>query len=131
MRTRTILVILDFVGGLLSWAWIIAAIASVYFLYGILASGQSWPHLLWAVLAGLVSKLFSNIVVKRRHRLHFVNQLMKRGLTHADAEAAWRTASAGGSNLLRNFQQSELGEQIGRLEVAIGAQISATESGDE
>jgi hypothetical protein len=130
MKTRTILVILEFVGGLLSWAWVAAAIASIYFLYGILASGQSWPLLLWAVLAGLVSMLLSNIVRERRRRLHFVYQVMKRGLTHADAEAAWRTASAGGSNLLRNFQQSELGEQIGRLEVAIGAQSSATESGD-
>jgi hypothetical protein len=83
MRTGTILVILDFVGGLLSWAWVAAAIASMYFLYGILASGQSWPHLLWAVLAGLVSKLFSNIIRKRRHRLHFVDQVMNE--TNTDA----------------------------------------------
>jgi hypothetical protein len=108
MRTRTNLVILNFVGGLLSWAWIVAAITSVYFLYGILASGQSWPDFLWAVVASVVAKQFSNIVLKRRRRLHFVDQLMKRGLTHANAEAAWRTASAGGSNMLRNFQQADL-----------------------
>jgi hypothetical protein len=108
MRTRTILVILDFVGGLLSWAWVAAAIASIYFLYGILASGHSLPDFLWAVIASVVAKQCSNIVLKRRRRLHFVNQLMKRGLTYANAEAAWRTALAGGSNMLRNFQQAEL-----------------------
>lgn len=129
MRTRTILVILDFVGWLLISASIVAAIASLYLLYGILAYGQSWPDLLWAVVAGVAAKRFSNIVQRRRHRLHFVNQLMMRGLSHADAEAAWRTASAGGSNLLRNLQQGERVDQTGRLDVATSTMCS--ESGDE
>jgi len=131
MRTRTKLVILDYVGGLLSWIWISAAIASVYFLYGILASGQSWSDLFWPVFVGIIARQFSLVTGRRRRRLYFVDQLLKRGLGHTDAEAAWWTASEGGSNLLRNLQQVEISEQITRLEVAINEANSDSQSDDE
>ena len=129
MRIGTKLVILDFVCGLLTWAWISATIATVYFLYGILASEQSWFGLIWPVGIGVVARQLSCIVDKQRRRVNFVDQLMRRGLGHTDAEAAWWTASQGGSNLLSNLQQVEISEQINRLEPAISAANS--DSGDE
>ncbi len=54
-----------------------------------------------------------------KHRVDFVDQLMERGYAQAEAAEAWRTASNGGTNLLRNLHQAELSEQIDRLKTAI------------
>lgn len=124
MKTRYKLVILDLVGGACSCVWILAAIASIYFLYGVLATGQAWSSLLWPIASGLVAKQFSSVLRKRRRRLSYVDRLSERGVAKADAEAAWRTASEGGTNMLRNLQQAELGDEINRLEMAIGTQDS-------
>jgi hypothetical protein len=48
MQTRSKLVLLELVGGLFGWTWIIASVASVYFLVAALAFNGRWSSLFWA-----------------------------------------------------------------------------------
>ena len=96
-----------------------AAIASVYFLYGLFAKVAPWSYVLWSFGIGFIAMRIAAAVNGCKHRVDFVDQLMERGYAQAEAAEAWRTASNGGTNLLRNLHQAELGEQIDRLETAI------------
>ena len=119
MKTRTKLITLELLGGMFNLIWIGASVALVYFLYGALANDAPWPYLSWSLAVGIMAKQIAAALKDNKQRVDYVDQLMKRGYRHADAEAAERTAADGGTNLLRNLQQAELGEQIDRLEVAI------------
>ena len=101
--------------------WVCAALISVYLLYGILATGMPWTELLWPVATGLIAHRLSFHIGKTRHRLNYVDELQERGFVKAEAESAWRTSADGGTNLLRNLQQSELSQEIERLENDIAA----------
>ena len=96
-----------------------AAIASVYFLYGVFAKVAPWFYVLWSFGAGLIAMPIVAALNGCKHRVDFVDQLMERGYAQAEAAEAWRTASNGGTNLLRNLHQAELSEQIDRLKTAI------------
>ena len=99
--------------------WIGASIALVYFLYGALANDAPWLYLSWSIVVGLIARQIATALKDYKQRIDYVDQLIERGYERKDAEAAWRTASGGGLNLLRNLQQVDLGEQIDRLEAAI------------
>ena len=96
-----------------------AAIASVYFLYGVFAEVAPWSYVLWAFGTGLIAMLIVAALHGSRQRVDYVDQLIERGYSKGEAAEAWRTADSGGLNLLRNLQQTELSEQINRLETAI------------
>ena len=96
-----------------------AAIASVYFLYGAFTKVAPWFDVLWSLGAGLFAMLIAAALNGSKKRIDYVDQLIERGYAQAEAREAWRTASNGGLNLLRNLQQTELGEEIDRLETAI------------
>ncbi len=87
--------------------WIGAAIASIYFLYGALASAASWSNLLWSIGAGLVAKFLAVVLNRNKQRVDYVDQLMERGYTRAEATEAWKIAINGGANLLFNLQQTD------------------------
>ena len=96
-----------------------ATFASVYFLYGVFAKIAPWFHVLWSFGAGVIAMLIVAALNGNRQRVDYVDQLIERGYSKGEAEEAWRTADSGGLNLLRNLQQTELSEQINRLETAI------------
>jgi hypothetical protein len=96
-----------------------AAIASVYFLYGAFTKVAPWFYVLWSFGAGLFAMLIAAALIGSKKQIGYVDQLIERGYEQAEAREAWRTASNGGLNLLRNLQQTELGEEIDRLETAI------------
>jgi hypothetical protein len=123
---KTKLIILQFLAGVFGLVWIAAAIAAVYFLYGALANDAPWSGLIWSVAVGFVSKQIAAALNGNKQRLEYVDLLTQRGYVQADAEAAWRTASGGGVNLLRNLQQAEIGDEIARLESAISTGCSET-----
>ena len=87
--------------------WIGASIAFVYFLYLALTQDTLWPYLGWSLAAGFISKQIADALKDRKKRADYVDQLIERGYGREDAIAAWRVASGGGLNLLRNLQQSE------------------------
>jgi hypothetical protein len=119
LKTRTKIVSLEMLYGIFAWVWIGATVVAIYFLYGALANDASWSNVLWSVAASFVSKQISAVLNANKQRLDYVDQLTERGYEQADAEAAWRTTSDGGANLLCNLQQVELGDEIDRLESAI------------
>ena len=104
-----------------------AAIASVYFLYGASANGAPWSYVLWSFGVGLFAMLIVASLNGCKQRVDYVDQLIVRGYSQGEAAEAWRTADSGGMNLLRNLQQSELSEEIDRLETAIN---TPNEEGD-
>ena len=87
--------------------WIGAAITSIYFLYVALASAASWSNLLWSIGAGIGAKFIASVLNRNKHRVEYVDQLMKRGYTRAEATEAWKIVINGGANLLFNLQQTD------------------------
>ena len=106
-ETTVKLVILELFASLFGWMWIGAAMVSVYFLYGALASAAPWSNLLWSIGAGLIAKYVAVVLNRNKQRMDYVDQLMKRDCTRAAATEAWKISVNGGSNLLLNLQQTD------------------------
>jgi hypothetical protein len=104
---NTKLVILGSLGGLCDWICISAAIAAIYFLYGALANEAPVHYLLWSIGAGYLAKNLAITFKSSKEQVDYVDQLIKRGYTHAAATSAWEIANIGGSNLLLNLRQAE------------------------
>ncbi len=119
MKTRPKLIALELLGGIFDLIWIGALLVLVYFLYGAFTKGTPWPYLGWSLAVGFIAKQIAAALKDRKLRVDYVGQLTDRGYERDDAEAAWRIATGGGANLLRNLQQAELGDEIDRLEKAI------------
>jgi hypothetical protein len=98
---------LELSASLFGWIWIGAALASVYFLYGVLASAAPWSNLLWSIGAGLVTKYLAVVLHRTKQKADYVDQIVKRGYTRGEATTAWEIANNDGSNLLLNLQQTE------------------------
>jgi len=126
MQARTKLITLKLLGGIFGCAWIAAFIAAVYFLYGALANGASWGYLSWSIAAGVIAKQIAAALRVNKQRVEYVGHLTERGYEKADAEAAWRTATGGGRNLVRNLQLTEKGDESARLESTTGTISSET-----
>jgi hypothetical protein len=120
MKTRTKLIALELLGGIFDLLWIGASGAFVYFLYWALIRGELWPYLGWSVAIGVIAQQIAAALKDKKQLVDYLAQLTERGYEREEAKAAWRIASNGGMNLLRNLQQAELGEQVERLEPAIG-----------
>ena len=119
MTIKTKLLILDLLNGVFGLLWAGAAIASVFFLYDVLANDAPWPYLIWSIIGGFIAMQIAAALNYNKHRIDYVNQITERGFTPAAAAEAWLTASDGGMNLLRNLKQEELSAQIDLLETAI------------
>lgn len=111
MKKSIVIIVLEFLGGLFGWIWIGASAASLFFLYGSLANGAPWLPLLWSVGIGLIAKQIAAVLKNNQQRLDYVDQLVQRGYTERDASAAWRTATSGGLNLLRDLQLADKGKR--------------------
>ncbi len=96
-----------------------AAIASIYFLYGVFAEVAPWSYMFWSIGAGFIAMLIAAAVTNSWQRVDYVGELIERGYSKGEAVEAWRTADSGGLNLLIKLQQAELGKEINRLETAI------------
>ena len=119
MKITIKLLILELLGGIFDLICAGAAIASVYFLYGAWANDAPWFYLLWSIGIGFIAMQITAAVNGGIQRIDYVNHLIERGYTRGEAVEAWRTASNGGLNLLRNLQQAELSTQIDLFETAI------------
>lgn len=101
------MIILGSLGSLFGWIWIGAAIASVYFLYGALANEAPVHYLLWSIGAGFLAKNLATAFKSSKEQVDYVNQLVKRGYTHAEATSAWEIMINRGANLLLSLQQAD------------------------
>jgi hypothetical protein len=129
VATRTKLGILALLAGMFDLIWIGAAIALVYFLYGALANDSPWAYLSWPFAIGFSAWHIAAALKDTRQRIDYVDQLADRGYSQGDAEAAWRIATGGGTNLLRILQQAELRDEIDQLESVVG-KAGSENSGD-
>lgn len=111
MKTKTRLIALELLGVIFDLIWVGAALVFVYFLYGAFAKGTPWPYLGWILAVCLIAREVAVAMKDAKKRIDYVDQLITRGYERAHAEAAWRIAARGGSNLLRDLQQTDSGAQ--------------------
>ncbi len=128
MTTRTKLVILELLARMFDLIWIGASVVLVYFLYGALTKGAPWPYLGWLLAVICIAKQIASALKGKKQRVDYVGQLTDRGYERDDAEAAWRIATGGGANLLRNLEQAELSDQIDQLETTINTSSAGGDS---
>lgn len=127
MNMRTVLVLLELLGGIFGWMWIAASIAAIYFLYGALANDDPWLYVLWSAVAGFGAKTVAVILNQNQRRLDYIDQLVQHGYPKSAAEVAWRTAADGGFNVLLSLQQAASSHQVVQAE-ATGESADADNS---
>ncbi len=69
--------------------------------------------------AGFIAKPIAVALDSAGRRLDYISQLVERGYDQVAADVAWRSADDGGTNLLRNLRQAEIGAEIFRPESVI------------
>ena len=89
METKTKLVWLEAVGGILGWVWIFASIAAVYFLAAALFFSGSWSSFFWAVGVSIIAKWLARGFRDNQIRVGFVAELMAKGLSSEEANEEW------------------------------------------
>lgn len=119
MKTVTKILILEFLTGIFGLICATAAIASIYFLYGVFARVAPWSYVLWSFSAGVIAMLIVASLNGCKQRVDYVDQLIERGYSKGEAAEAWHIADSGGLSLLRNLQQTELSKETDRLKTTI------------
>jgi hypothetical protein len=94
-------------GGLFRLIFIGAVIAAVYFLYGAVANDKPPYFLLWSIGAAFIARNLAATFSGSKEQVDYVDQLMDRGYSRAEATSAWEVAINGGSNLLLNLKQTD------------------------
>lgn len=97
MHTRSKLAVLELVGGLFGWVWIIASVASIYFLVAALAFNGRWSNLFWAFGTGVVAKWLARGFNDHQKRVAYETQLVSRGVSSEEAREAWFKAYTQGA----------------------------------
>lgn len=115
MKTKTKLLFLGILGGIFEWIWIGFLAASAYFLYTALVDNSLWTYPLWSLVAGFIARYLGGALDSSRQQVDYVDQVVVRGYTQADARMAWYTACHGGSNMLLSLKQAENIVDIHRL----------------
>jgi hypothetical protein len=128
VKTRPKLIALELLGAMFNLIWIGALLVLVYFLYGAFTKGTPWPYLGWSLAVVVIAKQIAAVLKNKEQRVDYVGQLTDRGYERDDAEAAWRIATGGGANLLRNLEQAEPSDQIDRLERSINTSSTGGDS---
>ncbi len=89
METRSKLVALELVGGILGWVWIVASIASLYFLAVAAFSDSPWSRFFWAVGVSIIAKWLARGFRDNQLRIGFEAKLVSEGRTLEDARKEW------------------------------------------
>jgi hypothetical protein len=97
METRSKLALLEVVGGLFGWLWIVASVASIYFLVAALAFKGRWSSLFWAVGTAVIAKWLARGFNDNQKRFAYEESLVSRGLTQEEARGAWFKAYTQGT----------------------------------
>lgn len=92
MQTQSKLAILELIAGLLGWVWLLASIASIYFLIVALAFNGQWSNFFWVIGVGVVAKWLTSGFRDHQLRVAYEAQLVSSGLSPDEARAAWYSA---------------------------------------
>lgn len=97
MQKRSKLAFLQLIGGLFGWIWIIASIASIYFLVAALAFSARWSSLFWAFGIAVVAKWLARGFNDHQKRVAYEADLVSSGFSPKQAREAWLTAYTQGA----------------------------------
>jgi hypothetical protein len=89
MRTRSTLALLNLIGGLLGWLWMLASIAAVYFLIAAIAFHQPWSGFVWAIGTGAIANWLAQGFLENQARIAFEAQLVATGYSPEEAGREW------------------------------------------
>ena len=70
MQTRTKLALLQLLGGVVGWAWILLGIASVFLFMSALFFDGRWSYFLWAFGGSAVAKVFTRGFMEAQESVH-------------------------------------------------------------
>ena len=89
MELRKKLVLLELIGGIFGWLWIIASLATLYFLVAAIFFDNPWSRVFWAFGTAVVAKWLAKGFRDNQLRVAFVAKQMDKGLSHEEASRAW------------------------------------------
>ena len=85
MPTRSKLMTMELLSGVFGWAWIIAFGFAVYYLF----SNDPWSSFFWALGISAVAKWLARGFNDHKVRLFYVDDLMQKGMSQAEANEQW------------------------------------------
>ena len=97
MQTRSKLAFIQLIGGVFGWIWIIASVASIYFLVAALAFNGRWSSLFWAFGTGVVAKWLARGFNDHQKHVAHEAELVSRGLSPKQAREGWLMAYTQGA----------------------------------
>jgi hypothetical protein len=112
MQTLPKLMLLELVSGLFGWGWILASLASLYFLVAALAFNGRWSSFLWAVGFSIVAKWLARGFNDNKNRVGYEADLVSRGFSKPEAGGAWLQAYSGGRDKLAELVQRDHAEAM-------------------
>ena len=89
MELRKKLVLLELIGGIFGWLWILASLATLYFLVAAIFFDSPWSRALWAFGTGVVAKWLAKGFRDNQVRVAYVAEQMEKGLSHEEASREW------------------------------------------
>jgi hypothetical protein len=89
MTTRSKLALLNLIGALLGWAWILASIAAGYFLIAAIAFHQPWTGFVWAIGTGAIANCLARGFLENEARIAFEADLVATGYSPEEAGREW------------------------------------------
>ncbi len=92
MTTKTKLVILELVGGIFGWGWLLAAAAAIYFLVMAVGFEGSWTPFIVALVIGGLSKWLTRGILDHKTRVALEAEMVAKGLSPKEAGEAWLKA---------------------------------------
>ena len=89
MKARAKLVLLELIGGLFGWLWILASVAAVWFLIAALAFHGLWARFGWAFGTAVIAKWLARGFMDNQARVAFEADLVARGCSPEEAGKEW------------------------------------------
>jgi hypothetical protein len=96
MQTKTKLALLELIGGIFGWVWIISFLAALYFLAMAIFSDGPWSRFFWAFGIGAVAKWLTRGLRDNQARVAFEAKLVAEGYTPEQAAKEWTSRYMGG-----------------------------------
>lgn len=103
MESKTKLVWLELVGGILGWVWILASLAGLYFLAMAIFSDSPWSRFFLAIGVGAIAKWLATGFRDNQLRVAFVAEQMGTGLSREEAGKLWFDRYTGNTQFFGNL----------------------------
>lgn len=89
METKAKLVLLELISAIFGWIWILASIATLYFLALAIFSDSPWSRFFWAFGVGTIAKGLAIGILGNRQQIAFEADLIANGYGRHEARNQW------------------------------------------